>query len=360
MKIIPRYILRHFFPIFALSLSSFTGLYLVIDFFEKIDNMLEKNLSLVDTFSYFLNKTPFIAAQGIPVAVLLASLITLGLLKRNRELIALEAAGVKSITYVTPIIAAAFVISLVHLVAGETVSRTMNQESQRIWKEQVQLRKAPISWGQENVWYHGQDVIYQIRLYDKRNQTLEKVSLFFLDNQFRLVERLDAKRFRWENSKWIAEGGLALKFNDSGTDQQWFNERVLNLQETPSDFSGLETIPEELPWMDLYDYAKKIRQEGYNSIPYEVDLHMRIAFPFTTLIVAVLGIIIAMRQGMHGGIALGVGIALLVTCLFFAVQQLGYALATAGILPPLVGVWAGNVIFAAAAVYLWLSNPATC
>lgn len=359
MKIIPRYILRHFLPIFVLSLSAFTGLYLVIDFFEKIDNMLEKNLSLADTCSYFLNKTPFIAAQGIPVAVLLAALITLGMLKRNRELIALEAAGVKTISYVAPIVVAALFISLIHLGANETVSRTMNQKSQKIWQEQVQHRKAPISWGEENVWYHGQDVVYQIRLYDKRSQTLEKVSLFYLDDQFRLVERLDARRFRWENSKWIAENGLTLKFNETGTEQQWFDEKTLELRETPADFSGLETIPEELAWADLYHYAQKIRQEGYNALPYEVDLHLRIAFPLTTLILAVLGIIIALRQGMHGGIALGVGIALLLASLFFAVQQLGCALATAGILPPLVGVWAGNVIFTAVAVYLWLSNPST-
>ncbi len=267
--------------------------------------------------------------------------------------------GSRTISYVAPIVVAALFISLIHLGANETVSRTMNQKSQKIWQEQVQHRKAPISWGEENVWYHGQDVVYQIRLYDKRSQTLEKVSLFYLDDQFRLVERLDARRFRWENSKWIAENGLTLKFNETGTEQQWFDEKTLELRETPADFSGLETIPEELAWADLYHYAQKIRQEGYNALPYEVDLHLRIAFPLTTLILAVLGIIIALRQGMHGGIALGVGIALLLASLFFAVQQLGCALATAGILPPLVGVWAGNVIFTAVAVYLWLSNPST-
>lgn len=360
MRIIPRYMLRHFLPVFALALFAFTSLYLIVDFFENMEKFIEKRVPLADTLSYFLNKTPSVAAQGIPMACLLAALITLGLLKRNRELIAMEAAGIKAVSYVSPIIVAAFCISAVHLVFGETVSRSMNQVSAKIWNEQVQRRKGHFSWGRENVWYHGQDVIYQVRIYDKRTQTLEKVSLFFLDPQFKLVQRLDAKRFHWNGTQWVAENGLALKFGESGTEQETFEERTFRMQETPADFSGLETVPEELDWADLYQYARKIRQEGYNSRPYEVELHQRIAFPLSTLVLAILGIIIALRQKVHGGIALGVGIGLLVGSLYFAVQQLGCALATAGILHPAVGVWAGNTIFFAAAVYAWISNPSTC
>ncbi len=99
MKIIPRYILRHFFPVFGLALSAIVGLYLIIDFFEKVDNLLEKHVPAGEILSYFLLKIPFILTQGIPMAVLLGSLVALGILKRNRELIALETAGIKATTY---------------------------------------------------------------------------------------------------------------------------------------------------------------------------------------------------------------------------------------------------------------------
>ena len=44
MKIIPRYVLKHFLPIFALAISGFVGIYLIVDFFEHVDQMLENNL----------------------------------------------------------------------------------------------------------------------------------------------------------------------------------------------------------------------------------------------------------------------------------------------------------------------------
>jgi len=44
LKIIPRYILKHLLPIFALTTVSFTGIYLVVDFFERVDHLIDNHL----------------------------------------------------------------------------------------------------------------------------------------------------------------------------------------------------------------------------------------------------------------------------------------------------------------------------
>jgi len=356
MKIIPRYVLRHFFPIFGLALCAIVGIYLVIDFFEKVDNLLEKHVGAVDIFSYFFLKIPFIVTQGIPMAALLGSLISLSILKRNRELIALETAGVNATYYVIPILATALGLSFVHLFVDETMARAMNQKAQQIWQREVLNQKASLAWSHENVWYRGHNVIFQIHVYNKEAESLEKVSLFYLNQDFQLTERIDARRARWQDQRWIAENGLILRFTGPNIEQEWFSERELSLSETPQDFSRLETIPEELNWIDLYEYARKIRSEGYNSRPYEVELQMRLALPLATFIVALLGVTIALSQGLHGGIAIGVFTALILASLYFTVLHLGSALATAGILPPFVGVWAGDIIFATLAGYLWTTR----
>jgi lipopolysaccharide export system permease protein len=165
-----------------------------------------------------------------------------------------------------------------------------------------------------------------------------------------------ARKFHWDQGKWVAEDGLLLTFNGHDSTQEWFTEKRLELQETPEDFAGLETIPEELGWLDLYSYTKKIRMEGYNSLPYEVQLHMRLAFPLTTFILTILGVTIALGQGLHGGIAVGVGIGLVIASLYLTVLQIGCALATAGILFPSVGVWAGDIIFSALTSYRWITQ----
>jgi lipopolysaccharide export system permease protein len=356
MKIIHRYVLKHLLPVFALTLLAFVGLYLVIDFFEKVDDLLEKHVPFDQALLYFLYKLPLVAVQGIPMTLLLSTLIALGILKRNRELIALRAAGIHTIRYAGPIALTALAVAMLQFGLGETLARTLNQKSQTIWQEHVQKRKPSLSWKQENVWYRGQNVIYQIRVHDRKLQSLEKVSLFFMDDHFRLTERLDAKRLRWSGSGWIAEEGLALRFTSQEIEQEWFEERAINLPETLDDFSSLATLPEELDWFDLYQYTQKIRKEGYNSIPYEVELHGRGAAPLTTLILTLLGIALALRQGLHEGIASGIGLALIMASLYMALTHVGSSLAIAGILPPIVGVWSGNMIFGALALYLWLTE----
>lgn len=356
MKIIPLYILRHFLSIFAVALVAFIGLYLIIDFFEKVDDLLQKQVPFMSACRYFLYKTPAIVSQGIPMAVLLATLIALGILKRNREIIAMKAAGIHTSVYSQPIVFAALFIAALHFGMSETLARSLNHKAQTIWQQQVLRQKTSLSWSQENVWYRGQNCIYQIRLYDRQTQNLEKVSLFYLDAQFKLVQRLDSRRVRWEGNRWVAEEGLCLKFEGGDTVQEWFKERELDLPESPKDFSSLQTIPEQLNWLRLYHYTQKIRHEGYNAIPYEVELHQRVAFPLTTLILSLVGITISLRQGLRTGIAMGVLVALLVAFLYLTLFYMGCSMATVGILPPLVGVWAANVIFVALACYIWITD----
>ena len=76
MKIIPRYVLlKHFLPIFALSITGFVAIYLIVDFFEHVDQMLANNVPLREIYIYFLWKIPTVATQGIPMAAMLSAII---------------------------------------------------------------------------------------------------------------------------------------------------------------------------------------------------------------------------------------------------------------------------------------------
>ncbi len=357
MRIITRYMLKQFLPISALTLAGFVGIYLIVDFFEKVDSMMGRGTPAAEIFAYFAFKIPFIITQGLPVATLLGTLIALGILKRNHELIAMEASGIHRITYIKPIIVTALIFSLAHFLFAESVARTLNRYSEAIWQERVVERGQPASFSHENVWYHGKGTIYQIRIYDPKEHLMEKVTLYFIDDHFQLEGRIDARRMSWSNLGWVAEDGLELIFTDEGAKQSHFSQKVLSLHETPEDFSSLETMPEELNWIQLRNYTRKIQSEGFNSLPYEVELHLRVAFPLTTFIFTLLALGIALRHRIQGGVPANIVVALIVALIYLAVLNMGSGLATAGILSPALGVWAGNMIFFAILLYFWITNP---
>jgi lipopolysaccharide export system permease protein len=356
MKIIPRYVLKHFLSVLGVTLFAFLGLYLVVDFFEKFDSLLGKQVLFSDSIRYFAFRMPLILGQGIPVSILLATLISMGILNRNREIIALKASGVGAASYGAPILVASILLSMVHFGISETVARPLNHRAEEIWQKKVEKRINPMGWSKENVWFRGKDLIYQIRVYNQRTLTLERVSIYFLGSDFKLVRRLDAKRVRWAGNRWIAEDGMSMQLHSSDARTSRFVEQDLEVAETPEDFKTLETIPQELNWLDLYSYIAKLRQEGYSALRYQVDWHLRLAFPLTGAILALLGLAVAMHLGHRGGIAVGVGIGIVVAGLYLTAIQVGGSLGTAGIAPPYLAVWSSNVLFGA--VGLWLVRRA--
>ncbi len=356
MKIIPRYVLRHFLPIFALATVGFVGIYLAVDFFERVDHMFDSHLPFREIYTYFLCKIPLILTQGIPMSAILAAIIAVGIMKRNRELIAMETAGVNPRYYVAPIVIAAFVLAVMHFCVAEFAARPLNRKLDEIWEVGVKHGKPALWMNPENLWFRDENTIYQIRLYDRATNVMQIASIFFLDSRFHLIQRVDARRITWTNPGWLAEDGLIIVFHNGNTDQQWFERRPLHLKVTPSDFNVGETVPHNLSWLELYRYVKKIEGEGFSSTPYRVDLHMRIASPFATFVLALLGILVALRQKIQEGIAAGVGMSLVVAFVFIAVSNMGSSLASAGSLPPFLGVWAGNVIFSALFCYFWIRS----
>ncbi|MGA2403967.1 MAG: LPS export ABC transporter permease LptG [Syntrophobacteraceae bacterium] len=354
MKIIPRYVLQHFLPIFSLAITGFVGIYLSVDFFQRVDIMLGANLPLRDIYTFFLREIPMILTRGIPMATIISAIIALGLLKRNRELIAMETAGVNPSYFVAPIAVAALLLSVIHFGVAEFVARPLKQKLDETWLVNVRHWKSVPGMDMENLWYREENTIYQIRLYDREKNVMQIASIFFLDPNFRIIQRVDARRITWTDQGWVAEDGLIIGFHDGNTDQQWFDRKRLDLNVTPKDFIAGLTVPDKLSIAGLHRYVEKIEGEGFSATPYRVDLHLRIASPFATLILALLGILVALRQGIHGGIAAGVGTSLAVAFAFYVVSNVGSSLASAGTLPPSLGVWAGNIIFAALICYAWI------
>ncbi len=357
MKIIVRYVLKLFLSVFGVGLFAFLGLYLVIDFFEKFERLLPRHVSLSDSIGYFAFRIPFVVSQGIPISAMLATLISLGILNRNRELIALKAAGVNAVTYAGPILVMSILLAFGHFGITESIARPFNRQAEEIWQSKVQQQTNPSGWSKENVWFRGKNLIYQIRVYDQRNRSLERVSIFFVDDKFRLVSRLDAKRIRWTGDRWIAENGLVIQSQGSDHQITRFDEQELDLVETPEDFKTLETIPDELNWLDLYSYINKLQQEGYSTVRYQVDWHLRLAYPITTVVLVLFGLATAMYLGHRGGILVGVGIGIIAAGLLLTALQVGGSLGAAGILPPFFAAWSSNCLFGVLGIHLLRKAP---
>ena len=92
--ILDRYVAIGFLRVFVLSLTIVTGLYMTVDFFDRISTLLDAGASISSIVRYFLFKSPMIISRVIGFATLFSTLFCLGLLARTQEITAIRSSGV--------------------------------------------------------------------------------------------------------------------------------------------------------------------------------------------------------------------------------------------------------------------------
>ncbi|HEU4502792.1 MAG TPA: LptF/LptG family permease, partial [Nitrospira sp.] len=143
MPILFRYLLREYAKIFLMCFAGLMTIYLVIDFFEKVRRFLSFDATWLDVLSYFALKIPGVSYQIVPLAVLMATLLTLGLLSRNNEITAIRSCGISLPWIASPFLTFAVLMSLVLLLFSSTVIPLATNKAEEI--RVIRIEKKPPS-----------------------------------------------------------------------------------------------------------------------------------------------------------------------------------------------------------------------
>lgn len=367
MFIISRYITREIARYFGLILVVVLGLYLTVDFIEKIDNFLEARVPFTHIFEYFIYKLPLIVVQITPLGILLAVLITFGLMAKNNELTALRSSGISLISLTGPILRCGIVAALSLILVAEIIAPLTVSTANRIWMQEVRGKNLTTT-RQNDVWLKSDRAIFHFKYFsmikDPMGITLQEsiptaagITVHLFDDRFQLVERIDAKSGVYQQDGWLLENGM-IQQRDPATGQMqvaMFAKRKYSIDLGLEDLVHAAPQTDEMSFLQLYRYARKVAAEGYDATRYRVDLHAKIAFPFLCVILTLMGAGLAARGKIRDGLAIsityGIGIAFVYWIVFGFCLSLGYA----GMLPPVIAAWGVNFIFLCLAGYLLIS-----
>lgn len=356
MKIFARYLVREFLQNFFLGLGAFTAIYLIVEFFERINAFLHNQAALKMMGAYFLNKIPAIVFQVAPPSILLSSIVTLGLMSRHNEIMAMKSGGISLRRITLPIMGIVMILYFILLGMSEFIVPAANQNVRSIFDWIIHKKKPAATFKQNQLWIHTHQAIFNIQLYHPERDFLEGVTLYRFDQNFQVMERVDARSARWQDGRWIFSEASVTSFTSTGFPvRKKYPEIILALPETPDAFRIAEKNPDEMNYQDLRDYVRKIERDGYNATKYRCAMHAIFSFPFIGVIMAFLGIPIALRKERGAGIAVGVGLSILISFAYLVAFSFSLELGKAGTIPPFLSAWLGNFIFALVGVYLFLS-----
>ncbi len=353
MSIISRYIVSSYLRIIVLCAGSFTTIYLVIDFLEKIGRFTRAQGKLHHILLFFLYKAPEIVNQVMPLAVLMATLLTLGMLARHSELIAMRGCGISVARITTPILVTSFAISLFSFLLAELVIPASFARMQYVQQVLIEKKNPNTFFRQQNIWYREENTLLQAHTFNPADRTLKGITLWQIGPGMQPLQRIEAETALFTPAGWLLKKVVVRDMRGGSVEATVSQQELpVPLRLTVADLKVLEKETSTLSIFALLRYCDKLRKGGYDNTRYLAQLHSRISLPFASLVMAFLGIPFALRGGRTSGIAVGIGISLGIGFGYFAVNAVLLSFGQAGVLSPLVSAWAANAIFAAAGVWL--------
>jgi lipopolysaccharide export system permease protein len=333
---------------------AFVALYLIVDLFNRLDVLLRNDASVDASVRYFLFKIPLIVTQIAPAAVITAMLLALGLLARHSEVTALRASGVSLLQSAVPLVGVTLLISLTVLVWNETVVPYCSRQFQHVNKVEIRKRTLRGILSDREIWYHGQGGFYNIAHVDKDKRAIFGLVIYGLDDEFHLDHVIEVASAHWVDGAWQIEGAVEHRLGGSGETTATQPRNDLVIPETLGDFLEVRREPEELSFLLLREWIDRLTRKGIDASNYLVELHLKLAVPFASLVLALVGIPIGGRITRHPSVALIVGLGVVVGFCYWVVLALSQSLGLSGALPPVVAAWSANVLFTLIGVAFFL------
>jgi len=362
MSLLQRYVLKKFIYCYVISVAGLIGIFLVVDFFERVDEFVRRDVPYVDLIFYFIYKVPGIVFYMAPQAVLIATVITLASLARDNEIVAMKACGIGVVGITLPIIGASFIVALLVLASNEYVAPLANERANYIFEVTVQNNPVLetgdlfIDINRSKVWTVTKDgAIWNIGQFDPDEGRMDNVSIFYRLNDYSIHKRIDAKEVIWDGKQWEFFDGFIRTFVSGGLDTTiYFKKKIFPVEETLSDFIiNNKTIrSEELSLSELHKTIQELTAEGKNTLKSRVEFHQKISYPFISIVLALLAIPLSLRSSRHGGVLFCVGVNLAVGFVFSFLYAMGVSLGVGGFFSPLFAAWGPFLFFSSLGFYL--------
>jgi len=356
LRILDRYIIREFFKVFAICVMGFVLVFLLVEITDKIKYYFEYNPPGRLMLKYFVVKLPGYLFYAIPLSILLGGMLSLLLMARHSEIVAMQANGIDALNIARPVLLVGTVVSAVMFLANETVIPWSNGYSEYIQNVEIAGKSDTTLFKKGQVWMRSPDSILGVQNFDGGNMTLDRISMIRWDANYNFIERIYADKAKWWNDHWVFYGvNRTFRTPDGRYSVETLPSMTGDLKKHPRDFEKVEKPTKEMNLLQLGAQIDKLMEEGQTPTRQLVDWHDKIAFPFICLLMAALSVPFAIKVSPRGGgIAIGLTVSLVVAFSYWIVHTMFIALGHSGYIPPLAAAWAANVIFGLAAAILLL------
>lgn len=348
MKILHRYIFFILIKNLGLCLTALTVLFLVIDFFDRIDNIVAESPDAGIVLQYFFYKIPVMVGQTLPISMLAATMLTIGMLAKNSEITAMRASGATVLWIARPLVFAGILVSLASMLLNESIIPNSNRRMREIYNIDIMKKDKTGRYSQTDFWWRSGNEFFSVGQFDSRTNTLLEATRLEIDGNLSVTKRTDAEKIEWVDPYlgWSMRNVHEYRFDPQSNIPETLKAKVIPLpiKETPKDFYAAETDPLSMGFFELREFIEKQRRNGLPVSSYLADLNNKISFPFISLIMGITVLPFSLKPARSGSMAGSIMAGLIIGFTYYAVHSFSIAMGRAEIWPPVLAAWMSSII----------------
>jgi len=361
IKIIDRYIFRELIEPFLFGLGAFTAILSAsMILFELVRAIILKGMPFIVAMQIFVYRLPGIVIYIFPMAMLLAALLAFGRLSGDSEIIAFRASGVSLYRLMIPVLFLGLLVSFANLTFSEIVVPESNKAAKNLLIETSGKHKPKM---QKNVFIPEMERGVLKRIFyaeTLKGSTMQDVIVQEF-SQGKLTQILTAQEALWQKTKdeWLFKNGTIYLIAETGEYKHLikFSEQSVAIKYSPADFYVDDKKPEEMTIAELKEFIKLKEKMGVNVTDFKLQLNMKMAIPFASLVFALLGAPLGITR-RRASSSLGLGLSILVIFVYYILTFVSMAIGELNILAPGLSAWLPNIITGSIGWYI-LSKAAT-
>lgn len=319
-------------------------LFTLVDVLDSMGSFVDNDATAWMILRYYAFKAAWIIDTVLPIAMLMATLFTIGTMARYLELTALFAAGWSLMKVARPLIVLSILVTVFSLAWREYVLPEANVRRNKVWEVEIHHNPDRIRPTQQIALTGADGRLYFARRFDPNTGILTGLKIF-IRHSAAVSERIDAARAEWDGQYWTLIDGTKRTFDGEIETTVTFDRLTArDLQVDPKSFYRDRIRPEDMNIRQLREHIDLILASGGDSTKSLVDIQFNMAFPLVNIIVVLMGIVLASGP-RKTTVASGFGFTLLVSFGYYLFMNFGRSLGHNGTLPPVPAAWSGNLAY---------------
>ena len=355
-RILDVYVLRSFWTFFALVLVIFVSLFIVVTLFELLSDIVRNDTGPGVVASYFFFLLPQIFYWVCPLAVLVAVLISLGMLTKSNETLAVKAGAVSLYRMCVPLLVMGGLLSVGTYFLQDFLLPYTNRQ-QDFYRNTIKGRAEQSYRDPQRNWMAGSDdrIYYYVYFDPDENIFYDLMVFSFSPATFALEEWTYASRAVWDGRTWGFENGWKRSVGPAGEDayEPFETREFPAMRDAPEHFKKEVRLASQMNYRELREYIDDLAMSGFNVSSLRVDLYRKLSFPLVTLIMAVIAVPFSFTTGRRGAFY-GIGLSIVIGIGYWGAFEVFDKLGGLNRLSPIIAAWFPNLIFGSSGFWLLL------